>query len=117
ITGRTGHPGKDLAQTVNAIDIFRSTIYPQGPLAGDQTRILIGRINGGSARNAIPATIKIEGELRSFEPLEARQNYIRSIRDAFEQTALRYGGHAEVSFKTHSTGYAVSEDEPLLKTY
>ena len=29
----------------------------------------------------------------------------------------RYGGRAEVSFKTHTTGYSVAEDEPLLKAY
>src|SRR5947209_1434031 len=59
ITGRTGHPGKDLAQTVNAIEIFRDASYPQGSLANDQTRILIGRINGGSARNAVPASVHL----------------------------------------------------------
>jgi tripeptide aminopeptidase len=117
ITGRTGHPGKDLEQTVNAIEIFRATHYPHGPLANDQTRILIGRINGGSARNAIPDTLSLEGELRSFEPPEVRQRYLQSIREAFEQTAQRHGGHAQVSFKTHSAGYTVSDDEPLLQTY
>src|SRR5438552_12616510 len=61
ITGRTGHPGKDLAQTVHAIDIFRATNYPHGSLAHDQTRINIGRISGGSARYAIPASLSIEG--------------------------------------------------------
>src|SRR6266849_5074095 len=54
ITGRTGHPGKDLAQTVHAIEIFRAAKYPHGSLADDQTRILIGRIVGGNTRNAIP---------------------------------------------------------------
>lgn len=117
ITGRTGHPGKDLSQTVNAIEIFHATNYPYGSLANDQTRILIGCINGGSARNAIPATLSLEGELRSFEPPEARQRYLQNIQDAFEQTARHYGGHAQVSFKTHSKGYTVSDDEPLLQTY
>src|SRR6266550_9229575 len=74
ITGRTGHPGKDLTQTVNAIEIFRATQYPHGSLAHDQTRILIGRVHGGSARNAVPATLSLEGELRSFEPAAARQH-------------------------------------------
>ncbi|GAC1618226.1 MAG: tripeptidase T [Ktedonobacteraceae bacterium] len=117
ITGRTGHPGKDLSQTINAIDIFRATTYPHGSLAADQTRILIGRINGGSARNAIPATLSLEGELRSFELAAARQRYLQDIQQAFEQTAHRYGGQAEVTFKTHSTGYTVAENEPLLQVY
>lgn len=117
ITGRTGHPGKDLSQTADAIEIFRQAQYPYGSLANDQTRILIGRIQGGNARNAIPAHVTIEGELRSFEPPEERERYKQAIRDAFEQVAQRLGGSATVTFNTHSTGYTVDEDEPLLNTY
>jgi tripeptide aminopeptidase len=117
IRGRTGHPGKDLAQTVNAIEIFREASYPQGSLANDQTRILIGRINGGSARNAVPASVHLEGELRSFEPLETRQRYMQAIRDAFQQVAKRLGGSVEVTYDPHCTDYEISEDEPLLAIY
>ena len=117
ISGRTGHPGKDLAHTVNAIDIFRAAAYPHGSLANDQTRINIGRVTGGSARNAIPDTVFIQGELRSFESSEKRQEYKQAIQSAFEQAAQRFGGRAEVTFNTHSNGYALSSDEPLLHTY
>jgi tripeptide aminopeptidase len=117
IRGRTGHPGKDLSHTVNAIDIFRATDYPRGSLSNDQTRILIGRIHGGNARNAIPDTVTIEGELRSYKPPEARQRYIDALTNAFTEAAQRYGGQAEVTFHPHSSGYAISEDEPLLNSY
>lgn len=117
ITGRTGHPGKDLSHTINALDIFRATNYPRGSLANDQTRINIGRLNAGSARNAIPDIVTLEGELRSFEPDAQRQHYKQQLREAFEQTAQRFGGRAEIQFKPHAQGYAISEDEPLLQTY
>ncbi len=117
ISGRTGHPGKDLSQTVNVIDIFRAAQYPHGSLAGDQTRINIGHIAGGSARNAVPASLLVQGELRSFEAPERRQHYKQTIREAFEQAARRFGGHVEVTFSTHSHGYTLGEDEPLLRTY
>src|SRR5712692_9600815 len=42
---------------------------------------------------------------------------MKNIQEAFEQAALRHGGSAEVTFKTHSTGYAIHNDEPLLNTY
>jgi tripeptide aminopeptidase len=117
ISGRTGHPGKDLAQTVNAIEIFRAADYPHGSLNNDQTRINIGRISAGSARNAVPAQLTLAGELRSFESEAARTGYKQAIRAAFEQAARRCGGRVEVTFKTHSTGYRLDTNEPLLKTY
>lgn len=117
IRGRTGHPGKDLAHTVNAIDIFRAVDYPHGSVNSDQTRILVGRISGGSARNAIPDTVTIEGELRSYESPPARERYMREIINAFTEAARRFGGQAEVTWNTHSTGYTVDEKEPLLQVY
>ena len=117
LSGRTGHPGKDLTQTVNALDIFRAAQYPHGSLNNDQTRILIGRITAGSARNAVPASVHIEGELRSFESLEARQNYMREIEQAFEQAARQFGGSARITFNPHCTSYTVDEQEPLLQLY
>ncbi len=117
ITGRTGHPGKDLSATVNALEIFRQSNLPLGSLANDQTRINIGRIQGGSVRNAIPASITLAGELRSFESSEPLNGYKKQIHQAFEQAAQRLGGQVEVSFTTHAPGYTISEDEPLLQTY
>jgi tripeptide aminopeptidase len=117
ITGRTGHPGKDLSQTVNALDIFRAAHYPHGSLANDQTRINIGRLSAGSARNAIPDIVTIEGELRSFEPEPQRQRYLAEIRQAFEQAAQQFGGHIEMHVNPHAEGYRISENEPLLQTY
>ncbi len=117
VTGRTGHPGKDLAQTVDAIEIFRQAKYPYGSLANDQTRILVGLVTGGSARNAVPSHVTVEGELRSFEPSEEREGYKQAIRTAFEQAAQSLGGSAEITFNPHSTGYVVDENEPLLNVY
>ena len=117
IRGQTGHPGKDLSETVNVIDIFRDAHYPHGSLDDDQTRILVTRIDAGSARNAIPATAHIEGELRSYATQEIRQRYQLAIQSAFEQAAQQHGGSATVTFDPHCTSYSVDEDEPLLTLY
>lgn len=117
ISGRTGHPGKDLAQTVNALDIFRAARYPHGSLNNDQTRILLGRVTSGGARNAVPASVHIEGELRSFEPSESRQRYMQAIQQEFEEAARQFGGSVTVTFDSHCTSYTVDEDEPLLTLY
>jgi tripeptide aminopeptidase len=117
ISGRTGHPGKDLSSTISAIDIFRDARYPSGSLAGDQTRILVSRIQAGSARNAVPGTAHIEGELRSFEPEEVRERYMQAIREAFEEAAQSHGGSASVTFYPHCAFYVLDEHEALLETY
>jgi tripeptide aminopeptidase len=117
IFGRSGHPGKGLAHTVNALEIFRQAAYPHGSLAGDQTRILIGRIEGGQARNAIPDYVLLQGELRSFESAERLEGYRAGIRAAFEEAALRSGGHVTITFTPHCSAYIVEEQEPLLRLY
>lgn len=117
ISGRTGHPGKDLSQTVNAVEIFRAARYPHGSLKNDQTRILLGRVTAGSARNAIPASVQIEGELRSFEPPEACQRYMQDIQQAFEESARQCGGSVKITCNPHCTSYTVDEHEPLLQRY
>jgi len=117
ITGRTGHPGKDLSQTVNALEIYRRAHYPVGMLANDQTRISISRIYGGSARNAIPAKVVLEGEIRSFESAERIHQYEHELQHSFEQAAQELGGTAIITFQTHTDGYMIDEQEPLLQTY
>ncbi len=117
ITGRTGHPGKDLSQTVNAIEIMREAPFPHGSFAEDQTRILVSRIHAGSARNAVPASAHIEGELRSFEPPQVRERYLQALQSAFEQAAQERGGSVHITFDPHCTNYSVDDDEPLLTLY
>ncbi|MBX5449705.1 M20/M25/M40 family metallo-hydrolase [Thermogemmatispora sp.] len=117
IIGRTGHPGKDLTQTVNALEIFRQAAYPHGSLANDQTRILIGHIEGGSARNAVPDRVLLQGELRSFEGNEQIEHYRERIRAAFTEAARQAGGQAKIHFVSHCSAYMVDEQEPLLSLY
>lgn len=117
IKGHSGHPGKDLTHTVNAIEIFHASPYPHGSLHNDKTRINLGLINGGYARNAVADTVHIEGELRSFESSEAIEHYCHTLRNAFAQTAIRMGGAATITFSTHAEGYQISLDEPLVQTY
>ena len=117
ITGRTGHPGKDLTQTVNALEIFRQTHYPFGSVADDQTRVNIGRVNGGSARNAILANLVLEGEIRSFESAERIRLHEAAIEREFADAARILGGHTTITFTTHTDGYTIYENEPLVQVY
>ena len=115
LRGKGGHPGKDLEGTASAIEMFRRARYPSGVLGRGQSRISIGRIEGGSARNAVPAEVTVLGEVRTLlEDDEARAQLLAGIEEAFVAAAEVYGGSAEVRFDPHCDGYRVSAEEPLL---
>lgn len=114
IHGSGGHPGKSLDGVVSAIEIFRRAAYPWGALDGDTTRVSVGRVEAGSARNAIPRELRAQGEVRTLLEGAAREEFLTSVARAFTDAAEALGGAAEVSFDPHCDSYAVAEDEPAL---
>jgi tripeptide aminopeptidase len=72
LRGRSGHPGKDMAGTASAVEMLRRLPLPLGSLDGDTTRISIGTVSGGVARNAIPAEVRVAGEVRTLIEVEAQ---------------------------------------------
>jgi len=115
LRGKGGHPGKDLEGTASAIEMFRRARYPSGVLSRGQTRISIGRIEGGRARNAVPSEVSVLGEVRTLlEDGEARARLLAGIEQAFVVAAEASGGSAEMRIDPHCDGYRVSAREPLL---
>ena len=112
--GSGGHPGKRLAGTTSAIEIFRRAQYPFGELEDGQSRVSIGRIKGGSARNAVPRELHVQGEARTLLEGDARAELLGQIERAFVESATALGGSAEIEFDAHCAGYEVAPDEPLL---
>lgn len=117
LRGSGGHPGKQLAGTTSAIEIFHQASYPFGVLDDDATRVQIGRIEGGSARNAVPLELRAWGEVRTLREGAARADLLERIATAFTTAAERLGGSAEVTFDPHCGSYQVSADEPLLQAW
>jgi tripeptide aminopeptidase len=115
--GSGGHPGKKLAGTTSAIEIFRRAQYPFGELEGGQSRISIGRIKGGSARNAVPRELHVQGEARTLLEGEAQAELLDQIERAFVDSAAALGGSAEIEFDAHCAGYEIAPDEPLLRAW
>ena len=115
--GSGGHPGKRLDGTASAIEMFRRAQYPVGSLDGDTTRVSIGRIEGGSARNAVPAELRLLGEARTLLGADERAALLARIEQAFVEAAQSLGGRAEVAFDPHCDGYDVDPKEALLVAY
>jgi tripeptide aminopeptidase len=117
LRGSGGHPGKRLEGTTSAIEIFRRAQYPFGELEGGMSRVSIGRVRGGSARNAVPREVHVQGEARTLLEGEARAKLLGQIERAFVEAAIALGGSAEITFDTHCDGYEVAPDEPLLRAW
>ena len=117
LRGRAGHPGKELAGTASAIEMLRRLALPLGSLDGDTTRISLGTIAGGTARNAIPAEVRLAGEVRTLLRGEALLRLVESIEADFDDAARQVGGSAECLFEPHGAGYQVDASEPLLTAW
>lgn len=117
LRGIGGHPGKHLEGTASAIEMFHRASYPVGMLDGDTSRVSIGRIEGGSARNAVPRELRALGEARTLLEGSARERLMEQIETAFTSSASALGGTATVAFDPHCDGYAVDESEPLLQAW
>ncbi|HKT37251.1 MAG TPA: M20/M25/M40 family metallo-hydrolase, partial [Ktedonobacterales bacterium] len=117
LRGSGGHPGKRLEGTTSAIEIFRRAAYPVGVLDDDTSRVSIGRIEGGSARNAVPRELHALGEARTLLEGSDRQQLLTEIEASFTSAAAALGGEASVTFDPHCDGYIVNEDEPLLRAW
>lgn len=117
IIGKPAHPAKDLALGINALKIFQEIDWMLGESDNGETRINLGLISGGTARNVVPGSISIQGELRSTvsdsevaAKLEQLEKNIRSICE-------RYGATYTFSTHRHSSSYVVDEKEPLVLAY
>lgn len=117
LRGRGGHPGKRLEGTASAIEMFRRAAYPVGSLDDDTTRVSIGRIEGGTARNAIPAEVRAQGEARTLLEGQPQRALLQSIERAFTEAAAALGGDAVVEFDVHCGGYTIGKDEPLPQAF
>ena len=115
--GTGGHPGKTLDGTLSAIELFRAVDLPLGRWPDGQTRVSIGTISGGAARNAIPSEVRLSGEVRSLASGEHLEAALATVERAFVAAAARLGGAATCTFESHGRGYAIPADEPLLRAW
>jgi tripeptide aminopeptidase len=117
IKGKETHPGKDLSQGVNAVQVLLDTGIKTGEADEGKTRINIGSISGGRARNVVPGNVKVQGEIRSFLAGGKLKRRVTEIQSAFTSAGKAYGAEIVFSDKQLAVAYEVSEDEPLLTKY
>ncbi|MFA6899540.1 MAG: M20/M25/M40 family metallo-hydrolase [Desulfurivibrionaceae bacterium] len=86
ITGAAAHAGLHPERGINAIQLAARCLadLPQGRLDEESTTN-IGRITGGTATNIIPASVLVEGEVRSHSP-EKLMAFSQQIKDTVQAT-------------------------------
>lgn len=115
ITGRAAHAGLSPEDGVNAIVICAEIISHLSLGRIDvETTANIGLVDGGTATNIIPETVRLRGEIRSHN-LDKLEHNIEVFRRIFADTAIRHGGCAEVFFPPQYPVMLVDEKDPVVK--
>ncbi len=114
VQGRAAHAGVEPERGVSAIAVAAQAIarLPWGRL-DESTTANVGTIQGGSARNAVAAEVRLEGEVRSLVPARAA-NAVRTIQETLESTAREAGAQAEVDAQQLYAGYELAETDAVV---
>lgn len=117
IDGRAAHSGFSPEKGINALNIAVAALsrIPAGRI-NPETTVNFGIIEGGTGKNVVPASVHIQGEVRSLvhEKALAEANTIERI---FREEAQKLGGSVHFSAEEAIRAYDVSEDEPVRKRF
>jgi tripeptide aminopeptidase len=114
VGGRAAHAGVEPERGVSAITVAAQALnrLPWGRL-DEATTANVGTIEGGSARNAVPAEARLEGEVRGHSPATA-ERAAWAIQAAFESAAADAGAHADVTIDRLYVGYELPATDPVV---
>lgn len=105
IKGKTAHAGVEPEKGISAITIAAKAIsnMPLGRIDEDTTAN-IGRFEGGKQTNIVADHVEILAEARSLVPSKMEAQ-VAKMKEAYEKTAEKYGGSAEVTVTVMYPGY------------
>ena len=115
VEGRAAHAGVEPEKGLSAIRIASEMItrLPQGRLDGETT-FNVGTIEGGSVRNAVPASATVVGEFRSLN-LEAIDDIHQQIDGVLENVRGMFPDAAiDADYTTEFERYRITDDNPLM---
>src|SRR5258706_4779510 len=117
IIGKSMHPAKNLSKAINAIKIFQEIDWGIGESDSGKTRINVGVVNGGTARNVIPGSVKVLGEMRTILGDDDVRERLKKLEENVKTVCDKYSAKYTFSIHRHSSSYKVNENEPLLQVY
>jgi tripeptide aminopeptidase len=115
VHGRAAHAGVEPENGVSAIAVAARAIdrLPWGRL-DELTTANVGLISGGTARNAVPESVELIGEIRSLDAarLAARG---RTLIDTFRAAAVEFGAEVDIDLQQVYAGYRLADDAPCVE--
>jgi tripeptide aminopeptidase len=114
VLGRAAHAGVEPEQGISAITVAANALgrLVWGRL-DESTTANVGTIEGGSARNAVAAEVRLQGEVRSLIADRATA-VTQAIRAAFAAAAAEAGAQIEVDVQQLSAGYDLRESDTVV---
>lgn len=115
IKGKSAHAGIEPEKGISAIQIASEFITKLSLGRIDfETTANIGLISGGSARNAIPEEVYLQGEIRSRKT-KKMERIAKKFHQAFEKTTERYKlTNHEVKINTQFHPYEFTPEHQLI---
>lgn len=115
VHGRGAHAGVEPEKGVPAISIAAELVtrLPQGRLDGETTAN-VGRIVGGTVRNAVPDFCRVEGEFRSMNQAEAEALAERVRAAVGEVQAAHPEARVHLDLRLEYPGYTLDDQDPAV---
>ncbi|ASK63263.1 hypothetical protein CFK37_14440 [Virgibacillus phasianinus] len=113
--GKTAHAGVAPEQGVSAITLAAKAIskMPLGRI-DDETTANIGRFEGGKQTNIVCDYVEILAEARSLDP-KKMEAQVEKMKQAYESTAIEYGGTAEVDIQIMYPGFRQEAGDQVVE--
>lgn len=113
--GRAAHAGVEPEKGISAIVAAAKAIasMPLGRI-DPETTANVGRISGGTARNAVPERVQLEGEARSLDKAKLERQ-VAAMTAAMETGAREVGAQVEMNWYSQYEGYHFGDDEPSVR--
>ncbi len=106
------HPEKG----INAIEIAANSIKKiKWGRIDEETTLNVGLINGGLARNIVPAKVLIEAEVRSRSLAKFKLHCQRLVK-TFEEVAKSMGGEVKIKNHQEAWPFVLSAEDQLVQT-
>lgn len=113
--GRGAHAGVEPERGVSAISAAAHAVAGMRLGRIDrETTANLGLIRGGTARNAVPAEVEIEGEARSRD-MTKLESQLAHMRECFEAGAQMVGAEVEVSVEQAYAAYHIPPEAPVVQ--